>query len=176
MVENPRPAKVAVVDEVRSKLIANSVVFVTRYRGLKVADLQVLRAQLRSVAAEYKVFKNTLVRIAAVEAGYEVLTELLTGPSGLVFSGLDAAATAKVLRDFSRTNESLVVKGALFGGQLLDQSAVFALANLPSREVLLAQLAGLIAAPMVSFASALNALPRDFAYGLKALVDQREAA
>ncbi|WP_298336824.1 50S ribosomal protein L10 [Ferrimicrobium sp.] len=176
MVENPRPAKVAVVEEVRAKLVAHDVVFVTEYRGLKVADLQVLRSQLRTVGAEYKVFKNTLVRIAAVEAGSEVLVGLLTGPSGLVFSGPDAAATAKALREFSRTNESLVVKGALFDGQLLDQSAVFALANLPSREVLLAQLAGLIAAPMVSFASALNALPRDFAYGLKALVDQREAA
>lgn len=176
MVDNPRPAKVSVVDEVRSKLNETSVIFVTEYRGLKVADLQTLRTQLRSVGASYKVFKNSLARIAARDAGFEVLEDLLTGPSGLVFSGSDAAATAKVLRDVARTNELLVVKGALFEGQLLDQSAVYALASLPSREVILAQLAGLIAAPMVNFASALNALPRDFAYGLKALVDQREAA
>ncbi len=176
MVDNPRPAKVSVVDEVRSKLAETDVIFVTEYRGLKVADLQSLRSQLRSVGASYKVFKNSLARIAAQEAGYELLNELLTGPSGLVFSGPDAAATAKVLRDVARINEFLVVKGALLGGQLLDQRAVYALASLPSRDVLLAQMAGLIAAPMVNFASALNALPRDFAYGLKALVDLREAA
>ncbi|MCI2974530.1 MAG: 50S ribosomal protein L10 [Ferrimicrobium sp.] len=176
MIDNPRPGKVSVVDEIRGKLTDTDVVFVTEYRGLKVTDLQALRAQLRAVNAEYKVFKNTLTRIAAQKADREVLVELLTGPSGLVFSGPDAAATAKSLRDFSRTNEQLVVKGALLGGQLLDQRAVFALASLPSREVLLAQLAGLIAAPMTNFASALNALPRNVAYGLKALLDQREAA
>jgi large subunit ribosomal protein L10 len=176
MIENPRPAKVSVVDEIRAKLGAADAVFVTEYRGLKVSRLQALRSELRSVGAEYKVFKNTLARIAAVEADREVLVELLSGPSGLVFSGPDAAATAKSLREFSRTNEQLVVKGALLNGQLLDQRAVFALASLPSREVMLAQLAGLIAAPMVNFASVLNAVPRNFAYGLKALVDQREAA
>ncbi|MCL5973411.1 MULTISPECIES: 50S ribosomal protein L10 [Ferrimicrobium] len=176
MIDNPRPAKVAVVEEIRDKLAQTEVVFVTEYRGLKVADLQALRAQLRTVDAEYKVFKNTLTRIAAKAADREVLVELLSGPSGLVFSGPDAAATAKGLRDFSRINDQLVVKGALMGSQLLDQPAVFALASLPSRDVLLAQVAGVIAAPMVNFASALNAVPRDFAYGLKALIDQREAA
>ena len=100
------------------------------------------------------------------------LESLLTGPTAIAFVTGDAAAVAKTLRDYARTNQSLVVKGGLLGGKVLSAGDVQALADLPPRDVLLAQLAGAFQAPLVKMAGLLQALPRNFAYGLKALIDQ----
>ena len=102
--------------------------------------------------------------------------ELLTGPSGITFVTGDAAAVAKALRDASKANPLLVLKGGVIGGKVISAKDVEALADLPSREVLLAQFAGALQAPMVKMAGLLQALPRNFAYGLKALIDQKESA
>jgi len=174
--ENPRPAKVAVVDEVRSRLSQADAVILTEYRGLKVKDLAALRRTLAPLGGEYKVFKNTLVRIAAGEGGVADFAGLMTGPTALTFVSGDAAAVAKALRDFARSNPLLVVRGGLLGTSVLGPEATLALADLPSREQLLARLAGGLAAPMQALAGLLAALPRNFAYGLAALRDQREAA
>jgi large subunit ribosomal protein L10 len=174
--ENPRPEKVAIVSEVREKLSASSAVVVTEYRGMSVAQIASLRRALRPAGGEYKVYKNTLVRRAADDAGMSELNSQLTGPSGVVFVNGDVAAAAKVLRDFAKANPLLIIKGGSLGGKTLTDADVQALAELPSREVLLAQLAGAFQAPMVKMAGLLQALPRNFAYGLKALIDQREAA
>jgi large subunit ribosomal protein L10 len=171
--DNPRPEKVAVVDEVRRRFDAADAAVLTEYRGLKVKDLAGLRRSLRSSGGEYKIYKNTLVRLAARESGLEDLEPLLVGPTAIAFVDGDAAAVAKALRDYARTNPLLVLKGGVLGGKVLTAQETAALAELPSREVLLARFAGLLAAPMQQLAGLLQALPRNFAYGLAALRDQK---
>ena len=177
--ENPRPDKVAVVDDVRERLESTSAALLTEYRGLDVTAISELRRALRSAGGEYKIYKNTLVRFAARDLGLE-LEELLTGPTAIAFitekpdgTPGDAVDVAKALRDFARTNPNLVVKGGVLGTKPLTADEAKALAEVEPREVLLAKLAGALAAPMVQFAGLLEALPRNFAYGLKALIDQQ---
>lgn len=169
--ENPRPEKVAVVEEVRAKLESSDAAVLTEYRGLNVAATADLRRALRDAGGEYKVYKNTLVRIAARDLGLEI-DDLLTGPTAIAFVSGDAVNVAKALSDFAKTNPALVVKGGLLGDQVIDDKGVKALADLEPREVLLAKFAGLLAAPLQNMANLLEALPRNFAYGLKALIDQ----
>ena len=177
--ENPRPEKVAVVDDVRERLESSSAALLTEYRGLDVAAISDLRRALRAVGGEYKIYKNTLVRFAARDLGLE-LEDLLTGPTAIAFiterpdgSAGDAVDVAKALRDFARGNPNLVVKGGVLGTRPLTADEAKALADVEPREVLLAKLAGALAAPMVQFAGLLEALPRNFAYGLAALIDQQ---
>jgi large subunit ribosomal protein L10 len=170
--DNPRAEKVAVVDEVRARLDASSAAILTEYRGLTVKDVARLRDTLRPIGGTYKIYKNTLVRFAARDLGIEGLDSLLEGPTAIAFVDGDAAAVAKALRDFARANPILIVKGGVLGTTVLSAGETSALADLPSREVLLARLAGGLAAPMQRFAGLLQALPRNFAYGLKALIDQ----
>jgi large subunit ribosomal protein L10 len=172
--ENPRPEKVAVVEEVRTKLDSSSAAILTEYRGLKVKELADLRRSLRAVGGEYKVYKNTLVRFAARDLGLQELDPMLEGPTAIAFVDGDAVTVAKALRDFARTNPNLVVKGGVLGSAILSAEDAGALADLPSREVLLARIAGGLAAPLQQFAGLLQALPRNFAYGLKALIDQKQ--
>ena len=174
--DNPRAEKVAVVDEITAKLKAADAVFVTKYRGMSVGQLAGLRRQLRPAGGEYKVYKNTLARFGVQNAGLEGLSDILVGPTGLTFASGDIAATAKALRDAARTNPLLVIKGGSMGSTILSAKDVEALAELPSRDTLLAMFAGALQAPLVKTAGLLQALPRNFAYGLKALVDQKEAA
>jgi large subunit ribosomal protein L10 len=173
--ENARPEKVAVVDEVRSQLARADAVIVTEYRGLKVKDLATLRRSIAPLGADYKIYKNTLVRIAADQCP-DGFSGLLVGPTALAFVEGDAAAVTKALREFSRANPLLLIKGGLLGNSVLGPEATGALADLPSREVLLARLAGALAAPMQTFAGLMAAVPRNFAYGLAALRDERAAS
>jgi len=170
--ENPRPEKVAVVDEVKDRLNASSAALLTEYRGLSVGQLAQLRRQLREAGGEMKVYKNTLVRFAARDLGLEI-EELLTGPTAIAFVDGDPVNVAKALRDFAKTNPALVVKGGLLGEKTLSATETQALADVEPREVLLAKLAGAMAAPMVQFAGLLQALPRNFAYGLSALIEKQ---
>ncbi len=179
---DPRPDKVAIVEEVREKLANSGGVMLTEYRGLDVAAMAELRRALREAGSEYKIYKNTLVRLAAREIGLEI-DELLTGPTAIAFVGEkadgtpgDVAAAAKALKDFAKGNEALVLKGGILDDKLLSSEDLKALAELPSRDVLLAQLAGAFQAPIAKMAGLLQALPRNFAYGLKALIDQGGAA
>jgi large subunit ribosomal protein L10 len=170
--DNPRPQKVALVEEVRQRLSGANAALLTEYRGLKVGQLAALRRSLREAGGEYKIYKNTLVRFAVRDLGLDELVGMLEGPTAITFVDGDAASVAKVLRDFSRTNPALVVKGGLLGGDVLSGQAAAALADLPSREVLLGRLAGGLAAPLRQLAALLQALPQNLAYGLKALIDQ----
>ena len=174
--DNPRAEKVAVVSEVAAKLSAADAVFITEYRGMSVGQLATMRRALRPAGGEYKVYKNTLAQLGAKQAGVSGLDEMLVGPSALAFVTGDVAAVAKALRDAAKANPMLILKGGTMGGKVLTAKDVEALAELPSREVLLAQFAGALQAPMSKMAGLLQALPRNFAYGLKALIDQREAA
>jgi len=170
--DNPRPQKVAVVDEVRERLSSANGALLTEYRGLGVGELARLRRSLRDAGGEYKIYKNTLVRFAVRDLGLDI-EALLVGPTAIAFVETDAAGVAKALRDFARTNPGLVIKGGLLGAKVLTATDASALADLPSRDQLLAQLAGTIAAPLQSFAGLLQALPRNLAYGLQALIDKQ---
>ena len=161
------------VTEVRERFSSADAAILTEYRGLKVGELAGLRTSLRAAGGEYKIYKNTLVRFAARDLGLVELEALLTGPTAIAFVDGDAAAVAKALRDFARTNPNLVVKGGVLGERILTAADASALAELPSREQLLARLAGGLQAPLAKFAGLLQALPRNMAYGLKALIDQK---
>jgi large subunit ribosomal protein L10 len=174
--ENPRPAKVAVVDEVRQRLDGADAAVLTEYRGLRVSELAALRRALKPVGGDYKVYKNTLVRLAVTGGRHDALAPLLEGPTAIAFVSGEVSAVAKALRDYARTNPNLVVKGGLYAEGFLSSQDLTRLADLPSREVLLAQLAGAIAAPLRQFAGLVQALPRNLAYGLAALVEQRGGA
>jgi large subunit ribosomal protein L10 len=173
--DNPRPEKVAVVDEVREHFNDSDAAILTEYRGLTVTEISNLRRALRPAGGEYKVYKNTLVRFAARDLGID-LDAMLEGPTAIAFVKGDAVTVAKALKDFARTNPKLVVKGGLLGEKVLTPADTTALAELPSRDVLLARIAGGLAAPMQKFAGLLQALPRNMAYGLKALIDQKGGA
>src|SRR5205085_4934264 len=171
--ENPRPAKVAVVNEVRESLSSADAAILTEYRGLNVAEMARLRRSLREAGGQYKIYKNALVRLAVRELGLEELLEMLLGPTAIAFVDGDAAAVAKSLRDFSRTNPALVIKGGVLGTTVLSAADAGALAELPTRDQLLAQLAGAMAAPLQQLAGLMAAIPRNFAYGIRALADQQ---
>lgn len=180
--ENPRPEKVAVVEEVKDKFQSSEAVIITEYRGLTVRDLQDLRASLREAGGEYHVYKNTLVRRAATSLDL-ALDEHLLGPTALTFVGPKADGTpgdvvtvAKALKSFAKSNPLLVIKGGVLGDSLLDQAALSRLAEVAPREELLARLAGGMAAPMQNFASLLNAIPQKMAYALQALIEQGGAS
>jgi large subunit ribosomal protein L10 len=170
-----RPEKVAVVEEIREKLAGADAAVLTEYRGLKVGELAELRGALRPAGAEFKIFKNTLARRAAEEAGHQDLIPMLLGPTAITFVTGDAVVAAKALRDFARAHDALVVKGGLLGDRALSPADLVALADVAPREELLAKLAGGFQAPLVKAAGLFQALPRNLAYGVKALIDQRVA-
>lgn len=170
-----RPDKIATVEEIAAKLGQSQAVFISEYRGLNVKQLATVRNSLRPVGAEHVVYKNTLARIAVRKAGLEGLDEILVGPTAMTFVTGDVAGAAKALRDSAKTLPALVVKGGVLGGVALSADDVNALAELPSREELLAQIAGAFQAPLVKTAGLLSALPRKFAYGLQALIEKQAA-
>jgi large subunit ribosomal protein L10 len=171
-----RPDKVATVTEVRERMEGSSATMLTEYRGLTVGQLARLRAELRKAGAEYRVVKNTLTKIAVKDAGYEVPDELLTGPTAVTFCGDDPVAAAKALRTFAKDNPALVVKGGILEGRFIDAGEATRLADLASREELLAQLAGLmqavVAQPARLALASLSKAARLFA----ALQEKRAAA
>jgi large subunit ribosomal protein L10 len=171
-----RPEKVAVVEEIRSKLDEADAAVLTEYRGLTVHELADLRASLRPTGTQYKVFKNTLALRAIEGRGLDDLTSLFEGPVAIAFVRGDAAAAAKALRDFGKDNPALVVKGGLLGDRVMAPADITALADLPSRDVLLTQIAGLFQQPLTKAAGLFQAFTRNFAYGVQALIDQRVAA
>lgn len=171
-----RADKVAAVTEVRERLEASTATVLTEYRGLTVADLAQLRRDLRAAGAEYKVVKNTLTRIAASDAGYDVPDDLLTGPTAVTFCGEDPVAAAKVLRAFARTHPSLVVKGGILEGRLIDAAETLSLADLASREELLARMAGAMQAAVAQPARLALASLSKAARLFAALVDKRQEA
>ena len=173
--DNPRPEKVAVVDEVRERMQAADGALLTEYRGLTVAELAELRRELTAAGGDYKIYKNTLVRLAVADTAGAGMTDLLTGPTAIAFVEGDVSAVAKALRDFSRANPNLIVKGGVVGSTIMSAADIDVLAELPSRETLLAQFAGALSAPLQQLAGLVQALPRNLAYGISALLEQRQA-
>lgn len=171
-----KPEKVAAVAQIREDLAASQAVFVTDYRGLTVAQLTKLRRKLRDAGTEYRVVKNTLARRAAAEVDASVLESLLVGPSGVAFAKQDPVATAKVLNEFARETKIFEIRGGMLQGKLLTAEGVQALADLPPREVLLAQVVGGMQAPISGFVSVLQGTIRKLVYALDAVREKKAAA
>jgi large subunit ribosomal protein L10 len=145
---------------------------VSEYRGLKVSEFGEIRRNLRKQNVSYRVVKNRLMKIAARNAGAEALGMLLEGPTAVAFVKGDEGAAAKAVLDAFRTHRLIKITGAVIGGQVVNAEGVTRLAQLPGRDVLLAQVAGAIAAPMANVAGLFDAPLRDIAGLVQALADQ----
>jgi large subunit ribosomal protein L10 len=152
-----RSEKEAVITEVTSLAAQAQTLVMAEYRGITVADMTKLRANARSQGVSLSVLKNTLARRAVAGSTFEVAAEKMTGPLIYGFS-VDAVAAARVVADFAKTNDKLVIRGGAYGGKALDVNGVKQLASIPSKEVLLAQLCGLLMSPMSRTAVVLGAL------------------
>jgi large subunit ribosomal protein L10 len=149
--------KQAVVSEVSAQVAQAQTMVLAEYRGIAVADITRLRANARKAGVYFHVLKNTLARRAVQGTPFEGLAEKMVGP--LVYSiSADAVAAAKVVHEFARTNDKLMVKAGAYNGKVLDAAGVNALATVPSKEVLLAQLCGLLQAPVSGLARVLGAV------------------
>ena len=152
-----RSEKEAVINDVTGLAAKAQTLVIAEYRGITVADMTKLRANARSQGVSLSVLKNTLARRAVAGGSFEVLADQMTGPLIYGFSE-DAVAAAKVVADFAKTNDKLVIRGGAFAGKALDVNGVKELANIPSKEVLLAQLCGLLMSPISRTAVVLGAL------------------
>lgn len=169
-----KPEKVGAVAQIAHRFEQSSAALLTEYRGLTVAQLTALRRALGE-GSSYAVVKNTLTKRAAHDAGITELDELLTGPTAIAFIGGDPVAAAKGLRDFSRANPLLIIKGGVLDGRSLSASEIDRIADLESREVLLAKLAGAMKGSLTKAAGLLQAPLSQFARVAAALVDKRAA-
>ena len=151
-----RSEKQAVIDEVNGLAAKAQTLVIAEYRGITVADMTKLRSSARSNGVSLSVLKNTLARRAVQGSGFDVVADQMTGPPIYGFSE-DAVAAAKVVADFAKTNDKLVIRAGAYGGKALDVNGVKQLANIPSKEVLLAQLLGLMQSPISRTARVLAA-------------------
>lgn len=168
----PTAKKAAVIEELTDQLSRSQLTIVADYRGLNVGDLQGLRSTLRPLGAEFHIAKNTLTRIAAGNAGIEGLDSTLEGPTALVLAYEDIVGTAKAIADFARTSRILTVRGGVMNQRFITSEQVEAVSTLPSREVLLGKLVGLLASPMSRTVGVLSGPSRSMAYVLNARAGQ----
>ena len=152
-----RSEKEAVIAEVTGLAAQAQTLVMAEYRGITVADMTNLRNKARSSGVSLSVLKNTLARRAVTGSSFEVAADQMTGPLIYGFS-VDAVAAAKVVADFAKTNDKLVIRGGVYGGKALDANGVKELASIPTKEVLLSQLCGLLMSPMSRTAVVLGAL------------------
>jgi large subunit ribosomal protein L10 len=167
-----RDEKTAVVEEIAGQIGAAQAIFAVDYRGISVSQVAALRDKLREADAKFRVVKNSLTERAADQAGVADLKPLLIGPTALAIVRGDAALAAKALHDTARALNLLEFKGGLLNGDVLSADDVRSIARLPSRDVLNAQLVGMIAAPISGLVRGLNALIVGLAIQLKAMADQ----
>jgi large subunit ribosomal protein L10 len=171
----PTEAKEAAVAELREQLKGSRTLIVSDYRGLTVREIQEIRRALRKQDVSYRVIKNRLMKIAAADTVGSALDPLLIGPTAIAF-GQDEGATAKAVVDTMRPYRHVRITGALLGDRAIDADGVTRLASLPSREVLLSQIAGAFAAPMATTAGLFDAPLRDVLGLVAALADKQQAA
>jgi large subunit ribosomal protein L10 len=169
------PRKVSQVAQLSDRLARATSAIVTDYRGLTVKQLEELRARLRNDGIEYHVVKNTLARRAATEAGVGQFSSVLVGPVGLALGYGDLSAPARILNEYFRVNRRLPIVAGMVEKRVLDAEAVRAVADLPSREVLLSQLAGTLQSPLTTLAGALTSILSNFAATLDAYREKLEA-
>ncbi len=159
--------------DLTEKLSKSKAVVFTEYKGLTVAQIAHLRKNLKEAGAEYKVFKNTLVLMAAKGTAYEAAKDVLTGPTGLAFGYDDPVAAAKKVLEFAGKNDKFKVKSGVIDGKFYSTDEIREISKLPSKTVLLSILAGAFQAPAAKLARALNATVVQFAYALQAVKNQK---
>jgi large subunit ribosomal protein L10 len=170
-----RQEKAVVIEEVSAEVSGAQSIIVAEYRGLDVGAVTNLRRKARESGVYLRVLKNTLARRAVAGTPFEVLADKMAGP--LIYGiSKDPVSAAKVLNDFAKTNDKLVLKAGAMPNQVMDAAGVKALASLPSREELLAKLAGTMQAPIAQFVRTLNEVPTKFVRGLAAVRDQKQPA
>lgn len=171
-----RPEKVSEVEALKDRLSRARAVVLTDFRGLTVAEINQLRARLREASVEYRVVKNRLLRIAAREAGIEGLDRYLEGPTGVAFGYEDPVLPAKIIHDFIRQMRKLETKGGVVDRRAVTPQEIRALADLPPRPVLLAQLVGSIQGPLYGLMNVLAGPARGLVVALDQIRRSREAA
>jgi len=171
----PRPEKVKAVTDIRERLEDAEAVFLTEYRGLSVQAVQDLRRALRENGADYKVVKMTLARLAASDAGIKGMGEYLAGPTALAFANADPVAAAKALKEFAKSHDVFVLKAGFLSGSVLSPEEVAKLAEIESREVLLAKVAGAAKAPLAKAAAMFASFSRDAASVFTQLLSKKES-
>jgi large subunit ribosomal protein L10 len=170
----PKPEKIATVEEIKEKLSSAKIAILTEFQGLNVAEMTELRKLFREADVDYKVYKNTLTRLAAHQLGVSGIDEHLIGTTALAFTEDDLVASAKIVKDFSAKHRNFRVKAGILDKKLIASDDVIALANIPSREVLLAMVLGGIQSPISALLNVLQATIRDLVYVLKNLAEKKE--
>jgi len=172
----PTEAKRAMVAELTEDLSAATTSIVTDYRGLTVADIASIRRSLRANGVAYRVVKNRLARLAADQAGTAELATLLSGPTALALGSGDESVVAKAVLDATRPFKTVKIRGAVIRGRAIDADAVTRLSTLPSRDVLLGQLAGAAASPLATMAGLFAAPLRNLGYALQQVAERKAQA
>ncbi|HAG51455.1 MAG: 50S ribosomal protein L10 [Deltaproteobacteria bacterium GWC2_42_51] len=166
--------KVKLVNELQDKFKKAKAAFVTDYKGLKVGQVTTLRKSLRDASVEFKVVKNTLAKIAIKEAGAESLKDYFDGTTAVAMSYADPVAAAKILTQFAKDEPNLKIRVGLLGGKLLNLNEIKALSELPSREVLLGKLVGMLRAVPTNLVGVLSGVPRQLVYTLVAIQAKKQ--
>ncbi|MBO8172738.1 MAG: 50S ribosomal protein L10 [Bacillaceae bacterium] len=167
--------KKQIVEEIKEKIEKSESMVLVDYRGLTVDEVDELRRKFRESNVDYKVYKNTMMRFAFKEAGYEEFNTYLTGPNAIAFGFEDAVAPAKITSEFGKEHDALEIKAGIVNGQIVDVDGIKSLADLPSREVLIAQVLGGLNGPISGLANVLQGTIRNLVYALNAVKEKQEA-
>ena len=169
----PKPEKIAAVEEIKEKLSSAKIAILTEFQGLNVAEMTELRKLFREAGVGYKVYKNTLTRLAANQLGVSGIDEYLVGTTALAFGKDDLVASAKIVRDFGARHRNFRVKAGILDKRLIASDDVIALADIPPKEVLFAMIMGAMQSPISGLLSVIQAPARNFIYILKSLAEQK---
>lgn len=164
-----------IVEEIKEKIKKSQSIVLVDYRGLNVDEVTQLRRKFREAGVDYKVYKNTLMRFAFKDAGYEEFNQYLTGPNAVAFGINDPVSPAKVTHEFAKDHEKLEIKAGIVDGKIVGLDEIKRLADLPSREVLIAQVLGGFNAPITGFVNVLQGTIRSLVYALNAIKEKQEA-
>ncbi len=168
-----RAQKVEIVKNLKEKFLSCEGVFVTTFKGFTVAESNEIRKMIREKGGEFKVVKNTLIRLASQETPAQLVNDYIEGPTALVIAYQDPVEIAKVLNKFIKNHSSLKLKGFVIQGKGFNAEAIEELVKLPSKEILLAQVLGTLQAPITNFVGLLSAILRNFLYVLKAIEEKK---
>lgn len=175
MKEKVLQEKRQIVEEIKEKVNKAQGIVLVDYRGLNVDELTQLRRNYREAGVDYKVYKNTMMRFAFKDAGYEEFNQHLTGPNAVAFGFEDPVQAAKITEEFAKKHEKLEIKAGIVDGKIIGIEEIKDLASLPSREVLIAQALGGLNAPITGFANVLQGTIRNLVYALNAVKEKQEA-
>ena len=176
MREQTLQAKTKNIEEIKEKIDKAQSIVLVDYRGLNVEQLTELRSRYREAGVDYKVYKNTMMRFAFKDSGFEEFNQFLKGPNAVAFGYDDPVSAAKITSEFAKNNDKLEIKAGIVDGKIIDVDGVKSLAELPSREVLIAQVLGGFNAPIQGFANVLQGTIRSLAIVLNAIAEEKENA